>query len=414
MKTETQQKKNLPVTRKLVLDGSFSEDDAEANRTNVNPDFYDWLFDHDVFVCHPKDRSKLFDSKIITRNPKFGGGKNIAWAGDSNPKFKEIRDNMIENQFILNYLPWILLEKPNGEIILMDRRTTDAIVVGEFNFTNIIGCLFKVRTVDKNDPKKKVSFTDDEIADAVSKLGTMANVRSDVPKGKITTEDLFKELGYAHKKGWIETNPPLNGGDPLPDIDAILERINEICGPAFLGKKKRWELAARVRNNFDTSNTTRGWESTALGKKWLTEGTRNFKDTMPVFDFDEKGRKCTKKGIKYVIVQTNVNNKLGTVGRLYEEEPDYEYRVILFTGVLIGYDTRETFWIRLNRFVSEWERDLTNISDAFFRGAAKIRDNIKIYGAFPMLQVDSDPDLDDMPQDLEKMIYRKGSSWVQK
>ena len=39
MKTETQQKKNLPVTRKLVLDGSFSEDDAEANRTNVNPDF---------------------------------------------------------------------------------------------------------------------------------------------------------------------------------------------------------------------------------------------------------------------------------------------------------------------------------------------------------------------------------------
>ena len=100
-------------------------------------------------------------------------------------------------------------------------------------------------------------------------------------------------------------------------------------------------------------------------------------------------------------MQTNVNNKLGTVGRLYEEEPDYEYRVILFTGVLIGYDTRETFWIRLNRFVSEWERDLTNISDAFFRGATKIRDNIKIYGAFPMLQVDSDPDLDDMPQDLE-------------
>ena len=313
----------------------------------------------------------------------------------------------------MNYLPWILLERPNGQIVLMDRRTTDEIVIGEFEFTNFIGCLFKVRTHDR-DTKKPVKFTDGEIENEISKLGTMANVRSDVPKGKITTEDLYNELKYAHKQKWIQTEPCSNGGDPLPDIYAILERIDEICGNAFLGKKKRMELAARLRNHADTSDKVRGWRSSSLAKKWLTEDTRNFKNVQPVYEFDEKGRRCVKKGIKYEIMQTNVNNKLGTVGRIFEDDKDYEIRVILFTGVLTGYDQRETFWKRLNSFVFDWDRDLTNISDAFFRGAAKIKDNIKIYGAFPMLEVDSDPDLKSHPQYLNKMIYRKGSSWVQK
>ncbi len=409
MKTK---ERTLPVSRKLVYEGSFSQDDADSNKANVNPEFYNWLFKHPMFECDEDDRSKLFDADIITRNP-MGAGGNHAWSMDSNPKLKEIRANMVENEFILNYLPWILLEKPDGEIILMDRRTTDKIVIGEFKFTNFIGCLFKVRTTDR-DTGKPVEFTDSEIANEVSKLGTMANVRSDVPKGRITTEDLFSELKYAHSQGWFKTNPPVNGGKPLPHIDSITDRIQEICGHAFLGPKNRSKLAARLRNFYDTSNTTRGWDTTSLAKKWLTESTRNFKEVLPVYDFDEKGRRCTKKGIKYVIIQTDVNNKLGTVCRLYEDEPDYEYRVILFTGLLTGYDTRETFWVRLDRFASEWERDLTNISDAFFRGAAKIKDNIKIYGAVPMVKVDSDPDLDYKPQDLDKMIYRKGSSWVQK
>ncbi len=365
-----------------------------------------------MFECAESDSSKLFEADIITRKPSGAAG-NISWVGDENPRIDDIRDNMVENDFILNYLPWILLEKPNGEIVLMDRRTTDEIVCDEFEFTNFIGCLFKVRTQDI-DTGKPVKFTDSEIENEISKLGTMANVRSDVPKGKITTEDLYNELKYANDEGWIETEPCSNGGDPLPDIDAILERIDEICGNAFLGPKKRMELAARLRNHADTSDRVRGWRSSSLGKKWLTESTRNFKNVQPVYEFDEKGRRCVKKGIKYEIMQTNVNNKLGTAGRIFEDDKDYEIRVILFTGVLTGYDQRETFWKRLNSFVFDWDRDLTNISDAFFRGAAKIKDNIKIYGAFPMLEVDSDPDLKYKPQYLDKMIYRKGSSWVQK
>ena len=405
-------KKHLPISRKLVSGGSFSQDDADANKANINRKAYKWLFEHKVFECSLSDSSKLFDADIITRNP-MGAAGNISWVGDENPRIDDIRDNMIDNEFILNYLPWILLEKPNGEIVLMDRRTTDEIVIGEFEFTNFIGCLFKVRTRDI-DTGKPVVFTIQEIENEISKLGTMANVRSDVPKGKITTEDLYNELKYAHSQGWIKTEPCSNGGDPLPDIYAILERIDEICGNAFLGPKKRMELAARLRNHADTSDRVRGWRSSSLGKKWLTESTRNFKNVQPVYEFDEKGRRCVKKGIKYEIMQTNVNNKLGTAGRIFEDDKDYEIRVILFTGVLTGYDQRETFWKRLNSFVFDWDRDLTNISDAFFRGAAKIKDNIKIYGAFPMLEVDSDPDLKHKPQYLDKMIYRKGSSWVQK
>ena len=195
MKTK---EKNLPLSRKLVHGGSFSQDDADANKTNVNPNFYKWLFEHPMFECAESDRSKLFDADIITRNP-MGAAGNISWVGDQNPRIADIRENMIENEFILNYLPWILLERPNGQIVLMDRRTTDEIVIGEFEFTNFIGCLFKVRTHDR-DTKKPVKFTDAEIENEISKLGTMANVRSDVPKGKITTEDLTGE--YNHKRGF--------------------------------------------------------------------------------------------------------------------------------------------------------------------------------------------------------------------
>ena len=59
------QERTLPVSRKLVYEGSFSQDDADSNKANVNPEFYNWLFKHPMFVCDEDDRSKLFDSKII-------------------------------------------------------------------------------------------------------------------------------------------------------------------------------------------------------------------------------------------------------------------------------------------------------------------------------------------------------------
>ena len=411
-------KNGLPISRKLVVGGSFSEEDALSHRTNFNDStraHYPYVYDHEIFEC--VTHSELYDSTILDRRLNHAH-TNWAWVGDQNPRYDDIRKNMVENEFVFNYLPWLFLERIVDGVetyVLMDRRTTDEIVCGKdegaFEFTNFIGSKFKVRTHDR-DTGKAVAFTDSQIDDALSKFGTTANVRSDVPRGKVTTEDLFSELKSAVNNNWISRDKY-----GLPNYEKTMIRINEICGHAFLGKKKRMELAARLRNFFDTSNKTRGWRSTVPAKAWLTDENRNYKDIDAVYDYDENFvTTCTKKGIKYVIVQYNVNDKLGTVARLYEEEPNYEYRVVIFTGILTGYDTRENFWKRVNSFRDEWNRSLEIISKAYFKGVDDTIDNIKLYGAIPMIEAESDPDLPgDVPQVLDKMIHLKSDgTWVQK
>ena len=400
----------------LTKGGEFTEAEATINRNSVQPTIYipigkptkDSMWK--TFSCREKDRSKLIDANIIIRNTN-GGGQNKAWGSDGNPRKEEIRRSMIAG-FQLTHQPWQVLHLPDG-YHLIDRRTTDAVVVGEYEYKKIFANIY----YPEIDPKTGEEYTLDEIRNELSQFGTVANTYEDIVRGKPTMTDIANEIKNAWNKGWL-TNVDDRG---VPDWQSVYDRVKKICGPNSIGEKKQTEIATRVVNHaeFDVTGeqTTQIISKAADAETWMTSEGRNFIDVAPVYEQTSTLRKKLKKhGIKYVLVMYDKSDKIGVAAKLYSRNPDYEYRIIIVPGHLTGYDNLATYWNRIKKFTSDFYNDLEVVSKTYFGGMTHNLDRVYIYGAPPSVKVAVDDNLDGEPQVLNKMIFYKKSSdtWVQK
>jgi len=432
----------------LVQNGEFTQQDADINYQLVNPDIYPWLYklDENKESCLKCiGRSKLVDSSIIT--PPANSGHNTAFEGDGNPDRHNIRASFAEHGFKLHYPALALFQDEricDGNIILIDRRTTHSILVGgymngknvgdSYNYKKVIADWFKVK--DGLNPKTGKPWTVEEIIDEISLFGQAANYQGQDPKGKINQNSFAKEFIRIYQNHLKTGNYPhffeeeLNEKGEInyvPKVSVITERLNRAMGNSGMRSPERDNLVYRIRNTFYPEGMVTSYDK-PKGEAWLVTGGNNYKEIKPTYD--ERG-KLVKKGLKYLVVGSSQYRAAATkAAELWNDDRDYVVRVVIQTETLTGDSYSDTYWKRLKRFREYWFSNLDLLSAAFFDGEGPFKRNIELYGAIPaygkihdcsgplVILTSSEPDYDafDIDSDDDEFIAVEGEStiWKQK
>ena len=386
----------------LQKDGQFTQEDADINRKLVNPLIYPWLYnlekDNESCLELSGERSQLIDANIIT--PPSNTGHNTAWEGDGNPEAHNIRASFAEHGYKLHYPPLALFQDDrisNGNIILIDRRTTHSILVGgyineknvgdSYNYQKVIADTFKVK--DGNNPKTGKPWTVEEIEDELSVFGQSVNYKGQDPKGRINQNSFVKDFvriyqnylksgKYSHL---FDRDVDTKGETVfVPKIDVILKRLNRVMGNSGSASTEREKLAYRIRNNFYPEGSVRSLDK-PKGEHWLISGGNNYKTIKPTYD--DKDR-VVKKGLKYLVVGSSQYRSAATkAAELWNVDRDYFIRVVIQTETLTGNSYSETYWKRLKTFREYWFSNLNLLSDTYFGSEGPFKRNVELYGAIP-------------------------------
>lgn len=374
---------------KLQRGGRFTEQDALMNKVLVPEGAWSHLYgdelDSRLELLH---RSKLIDSDQIKRN--LQGNNNTAWYGDGNPDYAGVKLSMFAS-FKL-YVPCCaVFALDEGMYLLIDRRTTDAIVVGELEYENLICDIYKA----KIDLETGLPYTFKELEDAgvFDEFGMGANIKRDLPAGKVGYKDIKNYLNNQVEKGVFEFD-----SFGKPDYDEVLAKIIKVSGTLGFRPATKEKLAGEICSQHDKSNTVKAWLNNKAVETWLTTSPNNFVDIAPVY---YQNGKLKSKGVKYEVI--GASQKQAIVKRtssLSVANKDTEIRIILHTEVLDAYDQEENYWQKVNDFREAFDTLKTNVSLTFFEGAIPSDDKVKLYGVVPAVAT--------IHSDFKKLAYFKG------
>ena len=434
-------KKKNSDTIKLVQGGEFTDTDAKRNEELVSQDAYPWLYDteNDPNSCLIlKARYKLVDSSTISRNNNTE--TNTAWKGDGHPKRAEIKTSFARG-FKLKYPPVALFQDTRvegGDTILIDRRTSDSILVGSFingklvddgfGYTNLIADTYGVK--DTPNPSTGKPWTEEEIRDEISIFGQAADIQNDDPKGKIDRVSFHGEFVRIYRKK-LESGkyPDIFDDDNKPLYDVVRARLDRVMGDSGFQNKERQDLCFEVINQFEPEGAVVGWKSNAHAKAWLTGAPlagRNFKDIKPTYN--DKG-KLIKQGIKHLVVgSSQYRSAIVKAAEAWNVNQDYKIRVVIQTEILTGYSLKNTFWKRLKTFREYWYNTLTLLSSAYFGDEGPFKRHIELYGAVPaykkihdldklVVSSDNEDELNSEPLDVSDddiTTHEESKRWKQK
>jgi len=432
----------------LQQNGQFTEEDADINRQLVNHLVYPWLYnlrdDNDSCLELSGERSQLIDSSIIT--PPSNSGHNTAWEGDGNPDKHNIRASFAEHGYKLHYPPLSLFQDDriaNGNLILIDRRTTHSILVGgymneknvgdSYSYKKLIADTFKVK--DGNNPKTEKPWTVEEIEDEISVFGQAVNYQGQDPKGKINQNSFVKDFVNVYQN-YLSSGkyPHLFDKDVdtkgvtvfVPKIDVILKRLNRVMGNSGSASTEREKLAYRIKNNFYPEGAVRSFDK-PKGENWLVGKDNNYKEIKPTYD--EKN-KLVKRGLKYLVVGSSQYRSAATkAAEMWNADRDYFIRVVIQTETLTGFSYEHTYWKRLKTFREYWIANLNLLSAAYFGDEGPFKRNIELYGAIPsygkihnndgplVILTSDKPDYNNIDMDEDddvKIVNAESTIWKQK
>ena len=387
-------KSTNPNIVRLVQGGEFTDDDAILNEKLVSQEAYPWLYNlhNDPESCLELDGDpyQLIDSSVISRKDH---GTNTAWDGDENPKYAKIASSMRTHGFKLIYPPVCTFQDPriaDSKVILIDRRTTDKILVGSYldgkmlndgwAYKNLITDRYKVK--DTPNPETNEPWTEEEIYDEISLFGQAADIQNDDPKGRITKISFLKEFVRIYKRKLKSGKyPHFFNSDNKPLHHIVRKRLDRAMGNSGMANNERDDLCWLIINQFEEEGAVISWTTLARAKDWLTSGSRNFKDIKPTYD--DKG-KMVNKGIKYVVVgSSQFRSAIVKAADAWNNNQDYMIRVIIQTETLTGYSLTNTYWKRLKTFREYWHNTLNLLSSAYFGDEGPFFRNIVLYGAIP-------------------------------
>jgi len=434
-------KKKNSDTIKLVQGGEFTDTDAKRNEELVSQDAYPWLYDteNDPNSCLIlKSSYDTVDSSTISRNGNTE--TNTAWKGDGNPKRTEIKTSF-NRGFKLKYPPVALFQDPRvecGDTILIDRRTSDSILVGSFingklvddgfGYTNLIADTYGVK--DTPNPSTGKPWTSEEILDEISIFGQAADYQDHDPKGTIDRASFHGEFVRIYRKK-LESGkyPNIFDDDNKPLYDVVRARLDRVMGDSGFQNKERQDLCFEVINQFEPEGAVVGWKSNAHAKAWLTGAPlygRNFKDIKPTYN--DKG-KLIKQGIKYLVVgSSQYRSAIVKAAEAWNVNQDYKIRVVIQTEILTGYSLTNTYWKRLKTFREYWYNTLTLLSSAYFGDEGPFKRHIELYGAVPaykkihdldklVVSSDNEDEVNSEPLDVsddDTTAHEESKRWKQK
>jgi len=428
-------KKKNPDIVQLVQGGEFTDKDAERNKELVSQDAYPWLYDteNDPNSCLMlKSSYDTVDSSTISRNGNTE--TNTAWKGDGHPKRTEIKTSF-NRGFKLKYPPVALFQDTRvegGDTILIDRRTSDSILVGVvgdgFRYKNLIADTYGVK--DTPNPATGNPWTEEEIRDEISVFGQAADIQNDDPKGKIDRASFHGEFVRIYRKKLDSGKyPNIFDVDKKPLYDVVRARLDRVMGDSGFQNKERQDLCFEVINQFEPEGAVVGWKSNVYAKSWLTGAPlagRNYKDIKPTYD--DKG-KLVNQGIKYLVVgSSQYRSAIVKAAEAWNTNKDYMIRVVIQTEILTGYSLTNTYWKRLKTFREYWYNTLNLLSSAYFGDEGPFKRHIELYGAVPaykkihdldklVVSSDNEDEVNSEPLDVsddDTTAHEESRRWKQK
>ena len=436
----TNKSTNLDII-KLVQGGKFTDDDAKRNEELVSQEAYPWLYrtSNDPNSCLKlKSRYQLVDSSTICRNSNIE--TNTAFKGDGNLLRSAIKTSFGKHGFKLKYPPVALLEDSRiakDGPILIDRRTTDSILVGSFTdgkitsdgygYKNLIADTYGVK--DTPNPSTGQPWTEEEIRDEISVFGQAADYQNDDPKGRIDKISFHGEFVRIYQaKLACGKYTDIFDDEDKPLYDVVKERLDRVMGDSGMADEQRRDLCYEVINQFEPEGSVVSWGTIPKAKAWLTGAGRKYKDIKPTYD--DKG-KLVNQGIKYLVVgSSQYRSAIVKAAEAWNGDQDYKIRVVISTETLTGYSLTNTYWKRLKTFREYWYNTLNLLSSAYFGDEGPFKRHIELYGAIPAYKpihdldklvvssdngdIDNSEPLDKDFSDDEITTHEESKRWKQK
>lgn len=247
--------------------------------------------------------------------------------------------------------------------------------------------------------KRDNSYTDDEVANALSLLGTYWNSLNS-PAGDVLEEDIIDECEYAIDKEWICKGNNLMGERNI-NFDEIYDRLVKSSGKGKFTKEKLETYAWRIfHHSTGSGQGVHSWKKPIDGVNKLV-ALKHIAVTTPT-------RFIRYKLVSYsTISKSLIDMSHDVMTGDYIARDDAELRIIFHSGELTGFKLVECYENRIKNAFTQSRDALRVIGGAFFDGEAYDAKKIKFYGALPAIE-----EADGKPyHDMNKLVkFREDSS----
>ena len=285
-------------------------------------------------------------------------------AGGKSRKFDKIRRGIGRNGFKLKYPAIAVFRAPNGDLHIITGYTRKEILELQHGFTNIIASVYE----------GVEGYTKEEVKDAVSRSGIRFNTIHD-ESDPTAPDDVKREVEHAITQGWIDKDAPQD-----EFLQAIYDRIDDVCGNGVFATTTRSGLAHEIFNQYNPDETVKGYTGVADTKIFM-----------------KKAKLISTDKIRYVCLSSmNPNKTFMSTLALATKYPHHEIRLVFHNGTLEGYDLPKCWTDRTELFREWFVGMLTQIGQVYFDGASPNFDRVKLYGVAPGLS---------SMHDLDKVVF---------
>ena len=305
-----------------------------------------------------------------TQRFRDGGGTK----SDSSTKLDRLASSIGRNGWKLKYaapcwFDWGALKPPNGwkSRVVITGNGRGSVLKNRLGMENCIVGFFV--------PTE--GYTPEQVADALEECGGKFNTIHD-PHEPIS-KNTVKELVSAS----IERYQKTNGEAGIPNTpEAILDKVNRICGQGVFTTNTRYGIAQEVDNNYNPHRRVIPWTNVKTGTYVLVDYLRN---RYKFIDTDK---------VKYMYVSfSTVSQAWHKAVELSVKYPKAEIRVVPHTGTLEGSCYHTVYKERIKNFINKFNNLTKNALEAFntsgpdSSGNKKVQNPLKnkitVYAAFP-------------------------------
>lgn len=331
----------------------------DQNQLKVYEDFFNtfWKFTEPEFFGENLHRAIQFNGfKIYKISDLFFN--QLHRAGSKNPKFVDIKQNIERNGYKLKYIPPCVLFYGNDFEILTGNTRLQ--ILAEMGVEEVVICEYVVKPEFANNPSI--------IKEAVLTTGQTFNTSHD-PSSPPSQASIIRAL-----KSLCELYESSNGesGVNPNDLDALLERVDILCGKGIFQPQTRFKIALEVQGNY-SDDIIVAWQD-------------NKKARYRLKDYMERYKFVSNDKVEYMFAATSSPAKAWSRAlELHEQFPDKEIRIIAHTSVLEGFDYERIYKNRIRYFYDLISRYKT-LTVSVCGGKRQLLDSkVKVYGAFPAI-----------------------------
>lgn len=334
--------------------GEFTEEHRQFVEKNLRKETFPQFYGNTEFKSLKYKGTHLVPESVINRVGE--GSSQSARYNGLNPKYADLKSNILETGWQLYQRPISLRETKDKKYTFLDGITKDKIL-GEVKFKNRIVNIYEI------DDSEEELFSE------------RLNAGEDTPPAGVhLIEDVVGIMLRQIKNGYLENDP-----------DEILKEVDRACGQGKFSAKKRdeirWQVYHRELNIQNTNLLPKSWANAGEVNLWLQ--THNYINN--------------NKVLYLPYSSTSAPKALVAAASKSQQNPNKEIRVVIYIRNFLGVDLEKFYIKSMLKFKNEWYRFLNEFGQAYFDNKSPLDTKVKLYGCVPS-------NIEGLCEDMDNMI----------